>query len=78
MNFLANPTRTMYEGVMRSQEAIAPSLGDKGRLSQGDNARLGLVQHCPLQVYYWPSMFKLSSSHRGNNLDNIFHSSQYI
>ena len=78
MNFLANPTRPMYEGVMRSQEAIAPSLGDQGRLSQGDNAWLGLVQHCPLEVYYWPCMFKLSSSHRENNLDNIFHSSQYI
>lgn len=38
MNFLANPTHPMYEGVMRSQEAIAPSLGDQGRLSQGDNA----------------------------------------
>lgn len=38
MNFLAHPTRTMYEGVMRSQEAIAPGLGDQGRLSQGDNA----------------------------------------
>lgn len=38
MNLLANPTRTMYEGVMRSWKAIAPGLGDQGRLSQGDNA----------------------------------------